>query len=107
MPEEHNNFKDLFREEELRFERQAPQEDKVRSGIWRTLGFFKLLGQIIEMFIPRVFDVFVAAAGGDPNTDAKNYKKPPSQGPLDDDPRTHKPERPQNGDDNGRGPKIP
>ncbi len=107
--EEINNFKRLFEEEELRFASKSREEDNVKSGLWQTLGFFKLLGQLIEVFIPKIFELLIVSMGADPkNADTFNqadqtYSKPPSQGPGDDDPREVKPHGPNNGDQ-PRGP---
>lgn len=109
--EEINNFKRLFEEEELRFASKSREEDNVKSGLWQTLGFFKLLGQLIEVFIPKIFELLIVSMGANPENAGKNtfnqedptYSKPPSQGSGDDDPREVKPHEPDNGDQ-PRGP---
>lgn len=61
---------------------------KVRTSIWGTLGFFRLIGDLVGMFLPRVVDVVVMAAGGrgDTGNDAATTHRPPSLGPSPDPP---------------------
>lgn len=105
MTPERNNFKELFREEELRFQaKQQRQEDDIASGIWRTLGFFKLMGQVVDIFIPKIFELIIAALGGDIRKmeEPPTVSVPPSQGPGID-PRNIEPSEPEE-DDHPRGP---
>jgi len=107
MSPERNNFKNLFKEEELRFQAKQKEEDNIASSIWRTLDFFKLIGQIIDMFIPKIFELIIASLGGDSNSMNKEAhtqaKRPPSQGHDDTNPRDIEPSSP-NDDDSPRGP---
>ena len=57
-----NNFKQLYEEEERLYE--ANHDHKIRSNLWGTLGLFRLMGDLIDVFLPRVFDIFVMASGG-------------------------------------------
>lgn len=59
---EGNNFKKLMEEDEERYLQH--HHNQVGSRVWGTLGFFRLIGDLVTMFIPRVMDVFVMAAGG-------------------------------------------
>ena len=105
MTPERNNFKELFREEELRFQaKQQREEDEIASGIWRALGFFKLIGNVVDVFIPKIFELIIAALGGDVRKmdDTQTFSVPPSQGPGID-PRNIEPSEPEE-DDQPRGP---
>ena len=108
MSPERNNFKELFKEEELRFHEKQKEEDNIASDIWRTLDFFKLIGQVVDMFIPKVFELIIAALGG--KNDAMNSQeqsnttiRPPSQAGGKTDPRNIEPSSP-NDNDSPRGP---
>ena len=59
---EQNNFKQLFEQEEETYEKNHQRH--IASKVWGTLGLFRLVGDIVEIFIPRVMEVFVMAAGG-------------------------------------------
>lgn len=61
--------------------------DKIQSNIWETMGFIRLVGEMVTMFVPRVFDVFVMAAGGrGDDNEHRSFPTPPSadaDGPAD------------------------
>lgn len=105
MAAERNNFKELYREEEIRFEQKQKEKDDLASGLWRTLGFFKLIGQVVDVFIPKIFELIIVALGGDMQRleERKLHGSPPSQG-RESDPRQMEPSDP--GDDSPRGPEI-
>ena len=72
-----NNFQELFEEEE----RNAQDSNKLRgiqSDVWQTLGVFKFVGQIVEVYVPKVISMFIIASGGDARGDGN---QPPSSGP--------------------------
>ena len=75
-----NNFKKLLEEEESILN-DRPQLRKVQTNLWQTLGVFKFVGQIVEVYVPKMVDLLILAAGGkvDP-PDKNNYDIPPSQG---------------------------
>lgn len=104
MGPERNNFKELFQEEERRFQESQRGEDNVGASIWRSLGFFKLIGQVVEVFVPKVFELIIAALGGDIHKMERGeaHHRPPSLGP-DEDPRAIQPGGPEE-DDPVRGP---
>lgn len=71
-----NNFKQLYEEEERLY--QANHHHKIRSNLWGTLGLFRLAGDLVDVFLPRVFDIFVMASGG--NREKKNGSDSPLRG---------------------------
>ena len=77
-----NNFKKLMEEDEERY--LQAHNNQVGTRVWGTLGFFRLIGDLVTMFIPRVIDVFVMAAGGREENDqspGRSSSLPPSLGP--------------------------
>jgi len=57
-----NNFKRMQEEDEMRY--GELEEKRVKSGIMGTLGFLRFVGQLVDIYLPRVVDMFVATAGG-------------------------------------------
>ncbi|MDX1666057.1 MAG: hypothetical protein R3350_02460 [Saprospiraceae bacterium] len=57
-----NNFKTIEAEDERRYFQH--HTEKVRSGVWSTLGSMRLAGDLLTMFVPRVLNVIVSASGG-------------------------------------------
>lgn len=55
-----NNFKKLMEEEEISFIPPALVKEKVASNI----SFLEFFGKTVELFIPRVVDLFIAMTGG-------------------------------------------
>jgi len=59
---EANNFQKLMNEEEERYVQR--QGEPVQAKVWGTLNLFRLVGDVAEVFLPRVMDVIVMIAGG-------------------------------------------
>ncbi|HMQ49926.1 MAG TPA: hypothetical protein PKA00_18940 [Saprospiraceae bacterium] len=77
-----NNFKKLQEEEEERLLRsQKPKIQKVQNGIWQSLGVFKFVGQLIEVYLPAMVEVLLFSAGGN-----DTQRKAPNMGGVDDVP---------------------
>lgn len=57
-----NNFKRLIEEEEARYEIPPPE---ISRNVEQTTGIFSFAADIIEVFLPKVLDVFVAMSGGE------------------------------------------
>lgn len=55
-----NNFQDLY-ERENNFENN---KQKIKGDIWKTLGVFKFVGQIVDAYVPKLVDLFIIASGG-------------------------------------------
>ena len=90
-----NNFKKIEEEDEARF---ADRASNLQDSLWQTLGVFKFMGEVVDIFLPKVFDVLIAAAGGRPPAGPSASSRPrpevPSQGGVDQG-RSLKPGRPE------------
>ncbi len=75
-----NNFKKLQEEEEkIYIERH---EERVRTGLLSSLGVFRFVGQVVDMYLPKVFDLLVLAMGGrSQEPPPRTRTTPPSQAP--------------------------
>jgi hypothetical protein len=58
---EFNNFKKLMEEEEIRFGENLPRFERKFE---RSNGFINLVSRVMEVYLPKVVDVFVAMSGG-------------------------------------------
>jgi len=93
MPKELNNFEQLLEEEALRFDFQKHQQAK--ENVMNTLDSYKLIGQLVTVFVPDMVNVLIAATkSGHTSTDnasssGKKSSPPPhlGQGPTDQGPR--------------------
>lgn len=80
-----NNFQNLY-DRENTFEKNNP---RIKRDIWKTLSVFKFIGQIVDAYVPKVVDLFVAASGGrtsEPDTHQKGTAPgidPNTKGPRD------------------------
>ncbi len=73
-----NNFKRLQEEEEQLYKERY--DARVKSGILQSLSFFRFIGYMMDMYVPKVFDLFVSASGGrQPTAQGKSYNQPPSR----------------------------
>jgi len=90
---EDNNFKRLYEDEENAYE--VKHHQKIRANVLGTLGLFRLVGDLVDVFLPRVMDIFVMASGGrdDGPGPVRSRKAPPT------DPR-----RPNPGENTPKGP---
>lgn len=57
-----NNFQKLMEEEEQNLGIQG--QNNIHSNVWGTLGIFRFIGEIVDVYLPKVFDLLVVAAGG-------------------------------------------
>lgn len=57
-----NNFKRLHEEEEELYLKKY--DEKIRGNLFQSLSMFRLVGQIVEMYLPKMFEMIVVAAGG-------------------------------------------
>jgi len=58
--EANNNFKKLMEEDELSFMPPALVEKKIVSNI----SFLEFFGRTIELFVPKILELFIAMTGG-------------------------------------------
>lgn len=85
-----NNFKRIQEENEQKYEAH-PLLEEIHMGLMKSLTTFKFVGQMVEMYVPRMIDTLVVAAGGSSEEQKDSrYDIPPSQGPGED-PRNIKP----------------
>lgn len=67
-------------EDEARY--QESHERRVKSGVVGTLGFLRFVGQLVDIYLPRVVDVFIATAGGNvAHGPKKHHSDPATSGP--------------------------
>ena len=64
-----NNFKEL---EELEMQNISMPSDAIKSGISSDIGILRFVSSIVEMYFPKLADLFVGLAGGE--SDSKNRK---------------------------------
>lgn len=68
-----NNFKKIQEEDEQKF--LGAKQDNGRTGIWGTLGVYKFVGQLVEVYLPKAVDVLISATGAPPS------RRAPGDGP--------------------------
>lgn len=93
-----NSFRKLQEEEEREFEESGIIGDKIQSEVWGSLGLLRFIGQIVEMYLPKVVDVFIAASGGEANKNPEKYSDAPSLGGVNR-PKEIKPGNPEDIDE--------
>jgi hypothetical protein len=57
-----NNFKRLMEEEE----RTAPPPPNLKSDLDRTMGLVRFVGEVVDLYLPRLVDMLVSMVGGSP-----------------------------------------
>jgi len=73
-----NNFKELQKQEltEVNF-----RSSRIKSGISSSMGAFRFVGDMLDLFIPKVLGIFVNMTGGDDRTTTiRRPKYPNTQG---------------------------
>jgi hypothetical protein len=76
-----NNFQQLLEEQERQFEGETKR--KVQQGLMQSFGTFRLIGQLIGVYLPAMANVVVTAFGGQcgsPKKPAPPINLPPSLG---------------------------
>ena len=68
-----DNFRKIEEENEEAFRNKSR---KVHANVWGTLGFFRFVGDVLDVYVSRVFDVFLASVDQDKKDD------PASGGPT-------------------------
>lgn len=74
-----NNFKEL---EELLSKDKEFTLQKVQNNLVGTRNLFGFLGDIIELFIPKIMDVIINLSGGDMTENSKQIKYPHEGGNI-------------------------
>lgn len=68
-----NNFKALEQESEDRFEEKS---DSIKNNVNHSLGLVKMIGNMFELFVPKIFSVFTYMTGGSPSNNNQVDEKP-------------------------------
>ena len=58
-----NNFKELEKLQEKEF---GEVNQRIQNNIVSSIGLFQFIGDIFELFIPQVVDLFIKISGGSP-----------------------------------------
>ena len=56
-----NNFLVLQEQAEQKYSTQNKDQDGANSEVWRTLNYFRFIGQIVELYLPKVFQTLLAS----------------------------------------------
>ena len=56
-----NSFKQLMEEEEKQYPHAPPEIERDITGSMRVIKF---MGNIVELYLPRIFDLFLSMMGG-------------------------------------------
>lgn len=76
--QEKNNFQRLQEEDE---ERYKPAIDQIKSDLNGSMDLFRFIGNIVEIYVPRFFDMMVVTSGGgNLKTNAPHDQSSPSTG---------------------------
>lgn len=71
MPTEiKNSFKKLQEEETAKFSNAS--QEKIRHNLDSNVGFFHFLGEIVDLYLPKIFGLFVKMSGGGPSPSDEN-----------------------------------
>lgn len=80
-----NNFQRLQQEDE---ERYKPEIDRIKADLNGSMDLFRFIGNIIEVYVPRFFDMMVVTSGGiKQKTRPPHDQPPPSTGRDDQGPK--------------------
>ncbi|MEE9439909.1 MAG: hypothetical protein V3V14_12960 [Saprospiraceae bacterium] len=61
-----NNFKEL---EELELEGLSISSDKILNGISADIGILRYISEVVELYFPKIIDLFVGLAGANTQQD--------------------------------------
>lgn len=56
-----NNFKELEKEQERSF---SDSDQRIKKNVNYSIGFFQFIGDIIDLFMPKVVNMFLNLSGG-------------------------------------------
>lgn len=81
-----NNFQKLQEQQEEKYYSSKEGED-LKKDLMGTLSTFRFIGSVIDVYLPRVVDMFIAIAGGGDedkmNTKNSPAKEDPASGSFD------------------------
>jgi hypothetical protein len=66
-----NNFKELEKEEMKNLD---PSLKRIKSSVNSNLGIFQFIGDMVEMFLPKLANILVSLTGGSSIDDDKGFK---------------------------------
>ncbi len=74
---ERNSFQEL--EQNIMMEYGTPPSE-IQNNISHNVGFFRFLGDMVELYFPRVFHLLISMAGGNPHkvNHSKFKNRPPN-----------------------------
>jgi len=67
-----NNFKEL---EKLELEEVRMNKDLIQNGISSDMGFIRYMSSIVEMYFPKVLEMFVTLGGGSTEVEQNSLKR--------------------------------
>lgn len=68
---EKNSFRELEQLNESRFD-----EKRTRENVQHSMGLFQFFGNIVELFVPKIFSIFVNMTGGKSDDETNgNFKQ--------------------------------
>ncbi len=78
-----NNFQQLEDEQARQYD--TTRRQSVHNNLMGTIGVFKFIGQIVDVYLPAMIDVLVSAAGGNGSGrrsggGSSGLARPPSEG---------------------------
>lgn len=56
-----NNFKELGKEQERSF---SKSDQRIQKNVNYSVGFFQFIGDILELFMPKIVNMFLNLSGG-------------------------------------------
>jgi len=65
-----NSFKELQKEETAKF--SSASEQKIRNNLDSNVGLFHFFGEIVDLYLPKIFGLFVKMSGGGPSASDDN-----------------------------------
>lgn len=68
-----NSFKEL---EELEMRDVSMKTDNIRNGIASDIGMMRYVTSVIELYFPKIVDLFVSLAGGSPGSPSDTKRNP-------------------------------
>ncbi|MFN7119329.1 MAG: hypothetical protein ACK4TA_21200 [Saprospiraceae bacterium] len=77
-----NSFKRLEEDAEQIYSER--HEERVKAGILNSLNAVRLVGHVLDMYLPKIFNLFIVAAGGKVTNQAYHPSSTPPSDMIDD-----------------------
>jgi len=68
-----NSFKEL---EKIELQEVSMRTDNIRNGIASDIGMMRYVTSVIELYFPKIVDLFVSLAGGSPGVPDSKKRNP-------------------------------